>query len=102
MSRHNLLIRETCGELDLVSLSFSSALAELASLLNTEHADETGKRNDLYQKIIDLPGRSKAMKELAETLKTLVSLERQNSTRYSRADGRRGCAMCPKADWGLL
>lgn len=41
--------------------------------------DDSGfdKRNDLYSKVINLPGRSKTMKELAETLKTLISLERQ-------------------------
>lgn len=33
--------------------------------------------NDLYRKVVDLPNRTKVMKELAETLKTLITLERQ-------------------------
>ena len=41
--------------------------------------DDSGfdKRNELYGKVISLPGRSKTMKEMAEILKTLISLERQ-------------------------
>lgn len=41
--------------------------------------DENGydKLNELYHKVISLPSRSKTMKDLADTLKTLVSLERQ-------------------------
>ncbi|MDU8420235.1 hypothetical protein RYA60_18420 [Pseudomonas syringae] len=50
---------------------------ELGELMRSEDDNGQDKRNDLYQKIIDLPGRSKTMKEMAETLKTLISLERQ-------------------------
>lgn len=50
---------------------------ELGELLRSEDDKGQDKRNDLYQKIIDLPGRSKTMKEMAETLKTLIALERQ-------------------------
>ena len=35
------------------------------------------KLNDLYQKIISLPGRAKTMKDLGESLRVLVTLERQ-------------------------
>lgn len=35
------------------------------------------KINDLYMKIISLPGRVKSMKDLSDTLKTLIALERQ-------------------------
>ncbi len=49
----------------------------LGELMRSEDDNGQDKRNDLYQKIIDLPGRSKTMKEMAETLKTLISLERQ-------------------------
>lgn len=50
---------------------------ELGELMRSEDDNGQDKRNDLYQRIIDLPGRSKTMKEMAETLKTLISLERQ-------------------------
>lgn len=41
--------------------------------------DDNGldKLNDLYRKVIELPTRSKVMKELGETLKNLIALERQ-------------------------
>lgn len=39
------------------------------------------------QKMASLPGRSKIMKELSETLKTLVALERQAYNLESEADG---------------
>ena len=44
-----------------------------------ESPDDNGldRLNDLYHKVISLPSRSKTMKDLADTLKTLVSLERQ-------------------------
>ncbi|KAF0255918.1 hypothetical protein [Pseudomonas putida] len=50
---------------------------ELGELMRNPDDNGQDKRNDLYNKIIDLPGRTKTMKELAETLKTLVALERQ-------------------------
>jgi hypothetical protein len=50
---------------------------QLGELLRSEDDNGQDRRNDLYQKIIDLPGRSKVMKEMADTLKTLLALERQ-------------------------
>lgn len=49
---------------------------ELGELLRSEDDNGQDRRNDLYHKIIDLPSRSKTMKEMAETLKTLITLER--------------------------
>lgn len=51
--------------------------AELGDLLRTEDSNGQDRRNDLYQKIIDLPSRSKTMKEMSDTLKTLITLERE-------------------------
>ena len=50
---------------------------QLGDLLRSEDDKGQDKRNDLYMKVIDLPARSKTMKELAETLKNLITLERQ-------------------------
>jgi hypothetical protein len=50
---------------------------QLGDFLRKEGEDGQDKRNDLYMKIIELPSRTKTMKDLAETLKTLVGLERQ-------------------------
>lgn len=50
---------------------------QLGDLMRSEDDKGQDKRNDLYMKVIDLPARTKTMKELADTLKTLVALERQ-------------------------
>jgi len=50
---------------------------ELGELLRSEDDNGQDKLNDLYHKVISLPTRTKTMKELSDTLKTLVGLERQ-------------------------
>lgn len=50
---------------------------KLGELLRPEDDNGQDKRNDLYMKVIDLPARTKTMKELGETLKNLITLERQ-------------------------
>lgn len=53
------------------------ALSQLGELLRREDDKGMDKLNDLYHKIISLPGRVKAMKDLADSLKNLIALERQ-------------------------
>lgn len=53
------------------------ALNQLGELLRREDYKGMDKLNDLYHKIISLPGRVKAMKDLADSLKNLIALERQ-------------------------
>lgn len=53
------------------------ALNQLGELLRREDDKGADKLNDLYHKIISLPGRVKAMKDLADSLKNLIALERQ-------------------------
>lgn len=50
---------------------------ELGEMLRSE--DDRGKdvRNDIYRKVISSAGRIDSMKKLAETLKTLIGLERE-------------------------
>jgi hypothetical protein len=50
---------------------------DLGEMLRDPSDSGVDRRNDLYQKVIDLPSRSKSMKEMAETLKTLITLERE-------------------------
>lgn len=52
-------------------------LENLGELLRDEDEKGVDKLNDLYQKIISLPGRVKSMKDLADTLDKLIKLERQ-------------------------
>lgn len=53
------------------------ALNELGDLMRAEDKSGQDKLNDLYRKVISLPGRVKSMKDLGDTLRTLVGLERQ-------------------------
>lgn len=50
---------------------------ELGDLLRAEDEKGVDRRNDLYRKVISFGGRSTSMKQLAETLKLLVDLERR-------------------------
>ena len=49
---------------------------ELGELMRSPDDKGQDRRNDLYQRVIDLPSRSKTMKEMSDTLKTLIGLER--------------------------
>lgn len=63
----------------LTELEATTDNAEMFSQLGEILAsqDETGKLNDIYRKVISFPTRIKAMKELAETLRVLIELERK-------------------------
>ena len=65
-------------ELELQSGRENAELLEqMGELMRREDDRGQDKLNDLYQKIISLPGRAKAMKDLGESLRVLVTLERQ-------------------------
>lgn len=50
---------------------------QLGDLLRSEDDNGQDKLNDLYQKVISLPSRTKTLKDLGDTLKVLIALERQ-------------------------
>jgi hypothetical protein len=52
-------------------------LEKLGELLRSDDDKGRDALNDLYMKIISMPGRVKSMKDLSDTLKTLIALERQ-------------------------
>ncbi|WP_111894225.1 hypothetical protein [Acinetobacter sp. MB5] len=52
-------------------------LEDLGELMRDEDEKGQDKLNDIYHKIISLPGRVKSMKDLSDTLRTLIALERQ-------------------------
>lgn len=60
-----------------VGIENAENLEMLGELLRAEDDKGRDTLNDIYHKIISLPGRVKSMRDLAETLKTLVGLERQ-------------------------
>lgn len=50
---------------------------QLGELLRSEDDKGVDKRNDIYMKVISFSGRVKGMKDLSDSLKTLIFLERQ-------------------------
>jgi len=63
---------------ELESLTDNAELFEsLGEMMESPDDNGVDKLNDLYQKVVSLPSRSKTMKDLADTLKSLISLERQ-------------------------
>lgn len=50
---------------------------QLGDLLRSEDDNGQDKLNDLYQKVVSLPSRTKTLKDLGDTLKVLIALERQ-------------------------
>ncbi|MGN0924421.1 hypothetical protein [Ectopseudomonas mendocina] len=63
---------------ELEQLTDHRALAGLlGEMMRSPDAFGNDRLNDLYHKIIALPNRTKIMRELSETLKTLITLERQ-------------------------
>ncbi|AXQ48904.1 MULTISPECIES: hypothetical protein [Pseudomonas] len=50
---------------------------QVGELLRSEDENGQDKLNDLYQKVISLPSRTKTLKDLGDTLKVLIGLERQ-------------------------
>lgn len=68
----NILLAELEAECNDVA-----ALEQLGELLRREDDKGMDKLNDLYHKVISMPGRVKSMKDLSDTLKNLIGLERQ-------------------------
>lgn len=53
------------------------ALEQLGDLMFKPDDKGQDKLNEIYHKVISMPGRVKSMKDLSDTLKTLIGLERQ-------------------------
>lgn len=54
-----------------------AALEQLGDLMFDPDDNGRDRLSELYHKVISLPGRVKSMKDLSDTLKTLIGLERQ-------------------------
>lgn len=61
----------------MVGIDSANLLSEFGEVMRKEDDKGQDKLNDLYMKIIQLPNRVKSMKDLSDTLKTLVGLEVQ-------------------------
>jgi len=61
----------------MIGVETVQLLEQLGMMMRQENDKGHDRLNDLYHKIISLPGRSKTMKELSDSLTKLVGLERQ-------------------------
>ena len=78
ISRARSMTMSLFDELEqMIGVENVDLLNQLGELLYSRNAKGEDKLNYLYMKVIQLPNRVKAMKELSDTLKTLVGLERQ-------------------------
>ena len=78
ISRSRKITMALMAELELQTGSENVALLEeLGELMRCEDKSGQDRRNDLYMKLISLSGRAKTMKDLGESLRVLVALERQ-------------------------
>lgn len=86
ISRSRRLTNKLLDELEAIT-DDRVLFEELSELMFSPDEKGYDKRNEIYNKVISLPGRTKTMKELAETLKTLVALERQAYDLDSKVGG---------------
>lgn len=78
VQRSRKIVMALLSELELETGPETVNLLErLGELMRREDDKGVDKLNDLYQKIISLPGRAKTMKDLGESLRVLVGLERE-------------------------
>lgn len=75
IKRAHRLVSALLAELENVTDN-RELFAQLGELLTDPDADRD-TLSELYHKVIALPGRSKALKEMSDTLKTVIALERQ-------------------------
>lgn len=76
IARFRRLVLDLLGELE-AETGNADLFEELGDLLRSEDDKGQDKRNDIYRKVISSASRVDSMKKLAETLKTLIGLERE-------------------------
>ncbi|AVQ81661.1 hypothetical protein [Variovorax sp. PMC12] len=78
VQRSRSIVMRLMDELELqAGPENADLLAQLGDLMRKEDDKGQDRLNDLYQKIVSLPGRAKTMKDLGESLRVLIALERQ-------------------------
>lgn len=76
ISRSRALAMSLLGELEVETGSLE-LFEQLGDILRSDDEKGQDKRNDIYRKVISGAARVDSMKKLAETLKTLIGLERE-------------------------
>lgn len=70
------LVSKLFKELELTTDSIE-LLSELGEIMRMPNESGQDKRNDLYNKVISLSGRSTTLKSLVDSLKVMIALERE-------------------------
>lgn len=70
------LVSKMFAELELQTDSLE-LLQELGEIMRSENENGQDKRNDLYNKVLSLSGRSATLKSLVDSLKVMIALERE-------------------------
>jgi len=70
------IARSLFGELE-AQCADVGAMEQLGDLMFSPDDKGQDKLNEIYHKVISMPGRVKSIKDLSDTLKTLIGLERQ-------------------------
>lgn len=76
IARSRTLAMKLLDELEVDTDSLDD-LKRLGELMYAPNENGVDKLNELYHKVISLPSRTKVMKDLGDTLKTLIALERE-------------------------
>lgn len=76
IKRHRLLAMKLLQEIE-AETDDSELFEKLGELMLSPDASGKDRLNELYHKVISTPSRIDSMKKLSETLKNLISLERQ-------------------------
>lgn len=76
ITRGRILVLQLLGELESETAS-RDLFEQLGVLMRSEDEKGVDKLNDLYHKVISLPGRIDSVKKLSESLKVLIGLERE-------------------------
>ncbi len=88
IQRSRGIVMRLLDELELQTGPENAELLEqLGDLMRREDDKGQDRLNDLYHKIISLPGRAKTMKDLGESLRVLVGLERQAFGMPDKSEG---------------
>lgn len=78
IARSRNIVMSLLSELEAVCGVENAALLEqLGEVMRNPDDNGQDKLNDLYRKLMSLPGRAKTMKDLGDSLKTMVGLERE-------------------------
>lgn len=78
IARSRGLVMSLLGELEAVcGTENAELLGQLGELMRNPDENNQDKLNDLYRKLMSLPGRAKTMKDLGDSLRVLIGLERE-------------------------